>query len=39
MRHWRRTTEIAVLALGGIVVNRSIRTAGDEMDDAIVAFG
>lgn len=32
------TTEIAVLSLGGIVVNRSIRTAGDEMDDAIVTF-
>jgi rod shape-determining protein MreB len=32
------TTEIAVLSLGGIVVNRSIRTAGDELDDAIVAF-
>ncbi|KKR78715.1 MAG: Rod shape-determining protein mreB, partial [Microgenomates group bacterium GW2011_GWB1_40_9] len=32
------TTEIAVLALGGIVVNRSIRIAGDEMDDAIVTF-
>ena len=32
------TTEIAVLSLGGIVVNRSIRTAGDEMDDAIVSF-
>lgn len=32
------TTEIAVLSLGGIVVNRSIRTAGDEMDDAIVNF-
>lgn len=32
------TSEIAVLSLGGIVVNRSIRIAGDEMDDAIVAF-
>jgi len=32
------TTEIAVLSLGGIVVNRSIRTAGDEMDEAIVNF-
>lgn len=32
------TTEIAVLSLGGIVVNRSIRTAGDEMDQAIVSF-
>lgn len=32
------TTEIAVLSLGGIVVNRSIRIAGDEMDDAILTF-
>lgn len=32
------TSEIAVLALGGIVVNRSIRTAGDELDEAIVSF-
>ena len=32
------TTEIAVLSLGGIVVNRSIRTAGDEMDAAIQTF-
>jgi rod shape-determining protein MreB len=32
------TTEIAVLSLGGIVVNRSIRIAGDEMDEAIITF-
>lgn len=32
------TTEIAVLSLGGIVVNRSIRVAGDEMDQAVVSF-
>lgn len=32
------TTEIAVLSLGGIVINRSIRVAGDEMDEAIVSF-
>lgn len=32
------TTEIAVLSLGGIVVNRSIRIAGDEMDEAIQTF-
>lgn len=32
------TSEIAVLSLGGIVVNRSVRTAGDEMDDAIINF-
>ncbi len=32
------TSEIAVLSLGGIVVNRSVRIAGDEMDEAIVNF-
>ncbi len=32
------TSEIAVMSLGGIVVNRSIRIAGDEMDEAIVSF-
>lgn len=32
------TSEIAVLSLGGIVVNRSIRVAGDEMDEAISNF-
>jgi len=32
------TTEMAVTALGGIVVNKSIRTAGDEMDEAIIGF-
>lgn len=32
------TSEIAVISLGGIVVNRSIRIAGDEMDDAIISF-
>lgn len=32
------TTEMAVTALGGIVVNRSIRVAGDEMDEAIISF-
>ncbi len=32
------TTEIAVIALGGIVSNVSIRTAGDEMDEAIVEY-
>ena len=30
------TTEIAVIALDGIVANCSIRVAGDEMDEAIV---
>lgn len=32
------TSEIAVMSLGGIVVNRSIRIAGDEMDEAVIAF-
>jgi rod shape-determining protein MreB and related proteins len=32
------TSEIAVLSLGGIVVNKSIRIAGDEMDEAIISF-
>lgn len=32
------TTEVAVISLGGIVVSRSLRVAGDEMDEAIVAY-
>ncbi len=32
------TTEVAVISLGGIVLNRSIRVAGDEMDEALIAF-
>lgn len=32
------TAEIAVISLGGIVINRSVRIAGDEMDEAIVNF-
>jgi len=32
------TTEVAVIALGGIVVSTSIRTAGDEMDQDIMAY-
>lgn len=31
------TTEVAVISLGGIVVSKSIRVAGDELDDAIIA--
>ncbi|MDD2233848.1 MAG: rod shape-determining protein [Desulfitobacteriaceae bacterium] len=31
------TTEVAIISLGGIVTSRSIRVAGDEMDEAIVA--
>ncbi|MDN5366354.1 MAG: rod shape-determining protein MreB [Thermacetogenium sp.] len=30
------TTEVAVISLGGIVTSKSIRIAGDEMDEAIV---
>ncbi|MEZ6127600.1 MAG: rod shape-determining protein [Planctomycetaceae bacterium] len=32
------TTEVAVMSLGDIVASRSIRTAGDEMDTAIVKY-
>ncbi len=32
------TTEIAVISLGGIVTDTSIRIAGDEMDEAIIQF-
>jgi rod shape-determining protein MreB len=32
------TTEVAVISLGGIVVSRSIRVAGDEMDQEIVQY-
>ncbi len=32
------TTEMAVISLGGIVVNRSVRIAGDDMDEAIIGF-
>jgi rod shape-determining protein MreB len=32
------TTEIAVIALDGIVANSSIRVAGDEMDEALVQY-
>ena len=32
------TSEVAVISLGGIVVSRSLRVAGDELDDAIVHY-
>jgi rod shape-determining protein MreB len=32
------TTEVAVLSLGGVVVSRSLRVAGDEMDQDIVQY-
>jgi rod shape-determining protein MreB len=32
------TTEVAVISLGGIVLSRSIRVGGDEIDEQIVQF-
>ncbi|HEY4544414.1 MAG TPA: rod shape-determining protein [Tissierellaceae bacterium] len=32
------TTDVAVIALGGLVVNQSIRIGGDDFDDAITKF-
>lgn len=32
------TTEVAVIALGGIVSSRSIRVAGDEMNEAVMNY-
>ena len=32
------TTEVAVISLGGIVTAKSIRIAGDEIDEAIIAY-
>jgi rod shape-determining protein MreB len=32
------TTEVAVFSLGGIVVSRSIRVAGDEMDEDVINY-
>jgi rod shape-determining protein MreB len=32
------TSEMAVIALGGIVVSRSLRVAGDEMDEEIMQY-
>lgn len=32
------TTEIAIISLGGIVVSRSLKTAGDDMDQAILHY-
>lgn len=32
------TTEIAVISLGGIVLNRSLKLAGHKMDEAIINF-
>lgn len=32
------TSEIAVISLGGIVLGRSVRVAGDEMDEAVINY-
>jgi rod shape-determining protein MreB len=32
------TTEVALISLSGIVFSRSIRVAGDELDDAIISY-
>ncbi|MFH1261940.1 MAG: rod shape-determining protein [Pseudomonadota bacterium] len=32
------TTEVAVISLGGIVISKSVRVAGDKMDEAIVNY-
>lgn len=32
------TTEVAIISLGGLVYSKSIRVAGDEMDEAIVQY-
>lgn len=32
------TTEVAVISLGGVVTSRSIRTAGDDMDDSVIQY-
>jgi rod shape-determining protein MreB len=32
------TTEVAIFSMGGIVISRSIRIAGDEMDENVVTY-
>jgi len=32
------TTEVALISMGGIIVARSLRVAGDEMDEAIIQY-
>ncbi len=32
------TSEIAIISLGGIILGRSVRVAGDEMDEAIINY-
>lgn len=33
------TTDIAVISLGGIVVSKTLRVAGDEMNESIIQYG
>jgi rod shape-determining protein MreB len=32
------TTEVAVISMGGIVVSRSLRVAGDELDQDVITY-
>ena len=32
------TTEVALMSMGGIVVSRSLRVAGDEIDQDVITF-
>lgn len=32
------TTEVAIISLSGIVYSRSVRTAGDELDEAVISY-
>ncbi|MBP2705131.1 rod shape-determining protein [Microbispora sp. RL4-1S] len=32
------TTEVAIVSLGGVVVAKSVRVGGDELDEAVVAY-
>ena len=32
------TTEIAVMSLGGVVYSKSLRVAGDALDQSIIAY-
>lgn len=32
------TTEVAIISLGGIVTSKSLRIAGDELDEAIISY-
>src|SRR5205085_6103626 len=32
------TTEVAVISLGGVVSSMSVRTAGDELDQSVIAW-